>query len=729
MILLTLLSLSVSCGGGGSEGNFCQGTVISVAGRAEDDLYIKSSFNNWSLSTPMTFRDGVWSAELFLTPGNYPYIFFSAKTSKAFLDSANPLTMFDKDIRYSKLVVKDCRYPSIELAGRPEISGKNIRFQIKFTAGISGKNPDFNKSVILLGREKASYSFDKKTGIISIDYKAKESGKYTWFFKIFDTDGFAAEVLTVPLWIEEKPFEWQNSFMYQLMTDRFSNGDKTNDDPFPDIDEKANWQGGDFQGIIDRIDDNYFSDMGINVLWISSPVANTENPGKGMGGDTRYYAAYHSYWPIATGWTNELHIPGMDSPIEKHFGTEEKLHELIQKAHKKGIRIMFDFVPNHVHTDSYLWKTYKNRGWFNMAADGLPANSNGGYSCGWERPIDCWFTDYLADINYRNDEAMEAVINHLIWLIQEFDIDGLRLDAIRLMELDFTTTLKTAIQRKVTTTGILFYMIGETFTGDMGWDEIGYYLGENKLDGQFDFPLYHHIVRTFLLQSENFETFTGFLKTNDYRYQNDFYKGSIMGNFIGNHDVARALSLANKDFDGVSSQGGAEADQKVWENSPELPEDGLPFKKMRNALTFMFTHPGIPIIYQGDEFGMPGANDPDNRRMAVFGDDLSENQKKNLEHTKILGNFRKNHPALMNGTRKNLTVSENIYAFSMTSGDDTVIAVFNNGEEEETVEIDIPKLKPDNSAKTLFSNKISLSGNKLEITLEPFGAEIIYGGN
>ncbi len=725
LILLAVMSIFISCDGSESQGNYCRGVTLSVSGRAEDDLYIRSSFNNWSLATPMTYKDGVWSAELFLAPGNYPYKFFSAKDSKWFLDPANPLRMFDKDNPYSKLVVKDCRYPTIELAGRPEISDKSIKFQIKFTAGISGKNPDFKKSEILLGREKADYSFDKKTGIISIDYNAEYSGKFTWFFRIFDTDGFAAEVLTVPVWIEETPFEWENAFMYQLMTDRFSNGDKSNDSPLPDIDEKANWQGGDFQGIIDRIEDNYFSDMGVNVLWISSPVANTENPGKGMGGDTRYYAPYHSYWPVATGWTNELHIPGLDSSIEKHFGSEEKLHELIQKAHKKGIRVMFDFVPNHVHTDSYLWKTYKNSGWFNMAKDGLPANSNGGYTCGWERPVECWFTDYLADIDYKNDEAMEAVINHLIWLIQEFDIDGLRLDAIRLMELDFTTTLKTVIQRKVTTTGILFYMIGETFTGDMGWEEIGSYLGEHRLDGQFDFPLYHHIVRTFLLQSENFETFTKFLETNDYRYQNDFYKGSIMGNFIGNHDVARALSLANKDFDGVSSQGGAEADWKVWENSPELPEDELPFKKMRNALTFMFTHPGIPIIYQGDEFGMPGANDPDNRRMAIFGDDLSENQKKNLLHTQILGNFRKNHPAFMHGKRKNLAVSENIYAFAMVQGDDTVIAVFNNGEEEKTLKIDISGLKID-SAETLFSNKINISGKKLEITLEPFGAEIIY---
>ena len=726
ILLLSLFSV-ISCGNE-TAGNYCQGKIVSVAGRAEDDMYIKSSFNNWSLSTPMNYKDGVWSVELFLAPGSYPYTFYSAKTSKSFLDPSNPLTIFDKNIRYSKLEIKDCRYPSVELNGKPAVSDKNISFQIKFTPGITGKSPDFKKSEIRLGRERADFDFDEKSRIMSVNYNAKEYGKYTWFFKIFDADGFAAEVLTVPVWIEEKPFEWENAFMYQIMTDRFSNGDKTNDSPLPGIDEKANWQGGDFQGIINKTDENYFSDMGIDVLWISSPVANTENPGKGMGGDSRYYSPYHSYWPIATGWSGELKIPGLDSPIEKHFGTEEKLHELIEKAHKKGIRVMFDFVPNHVHTDSYLWKTYKNMGWFNMAAEnGLPANSSGGYTCGWERPVDCWFTDYLADINYKNNDAMETVINHLIWLIQEFDIDGLRLDAIRLMDIDFSTTLKTAIQRKVTTTGILFYMIGETFTDDKGWEEIGYYLGQTKLDGQFDFPLYHHVVRTFLLQSETISDFTAFLKENDYRYQNDYYNGSIMGNFIGNHDVARALSLANRDFDGVNSQGGKEADMKVWENSPELPEDETPFSKMRNALTFIFTHPGIPIIYQGDEFGMPGANDPDNRRMNIFGSGLSLNQQKNLEHTKILGNFRKEHPSLQKGRRKNILATENIYAFAMKSENDSVIAVFNNSENTETVELDISDLNAKNSPKALFSqDQLTVSDGKAGITIAPFSAELIY---
>ncbi len=729
-IFLFLLSVLFSCEKTDDTFVSCGGTVISVSGRAEDDLYVKSSFNGWSLSTPMIFKDGKWSVELFLKPGDYPYSIYSAKSKKSFPDIENPLTMFDKSVRYSRLTVLDCKYPKIELVKRPVINGMNILFEIKYNAGISGSYPDLEKSVIKLNNEVQSYQFDKKSGTFSINFTAPEKGKYTWYFKIYDTDGFASEVLTVPVWIEEKEFSWEDAFIYQIMTDRFHNGDKTNDSALKDIDEKANWQGGDYAGIIKKIDENYFSDMGVNAIWISSPVKNTDNPGKGMGGDTRYYSAYHSYWPVATGWSDTVQIPGLDSPLEKRFGTAEELKELIQKAHKQGIRVMLDFVPNHVHTDSYLWETYKNLGWFHMASDDQPANANGGYTCGWEHPVECWFTDYLADIDYRNIDAMNSVIDHLIWLITEFDIDGLRLDAIRLMVIDFTTTLKTAIQRKVTTTGIPFYMIGETFTSDTGWDEIGFYIGERKLDGQFDFPLYHHIVRTFLLQSEVIPELVEFLEENDNRYKNDFYELAVMGNFIGNHDVARALSIANNDFDGVSSSGGDEAHEKVWENSPVSPETEEPFKKMRNALTFLFATTGIPVIYQGDEYGMPGANDPDNRRMTLFGDDLSDFQKKNLEHTQILGKFRAEKRSLKHGVRKNLIIADNFYCFAMVKDGETVIAAVNNSNSQVVEKIDVSNLSGVEGDMTgLFGGNIfTISEGSMEIELEPFSSELFYIG-
>lgn len=718
----------ISCGDDSTKTD-CPGVMVSVAGNADDDLYIRGGFNNWSLSTPMTFNEGRWEVDLYLAPGDYPYKFYSGKTEESFADPENPLTMFDSGIRYSRLVVKDCRYPTVRLEKKPVVEGKKISFEMSYSPGIADSAPDLSKTTILLNREKAEYTFDSDIEVFKVDYTAKENGKYTWHFKVFDKKGFAADVQTVQFWIEDKDFDWRDAMMYQLMTDRFKNGSTENDNPLPEIHEKANWQGGDFRGIIEKIEDNYFTDLGFNAIWISSPVLNTPNAGKGMGGDTRMYSAYHSYWPIATGWTDVTPIPGIESPIETRFGTAEELHELIQKAHEKGIRVLFDFVPNHVHTDSHLWKTYRNSDWFHFAKDGQPANMNGGYTCGWEKPVECWFTDYLADLNYSNIDAMNAVIDHLLWMIQEFDVDGLRLDAIRLMRIDFTTTLRTMIERNVMHTGVPFYMIGETFTGDTGWEEIGLYVGETKLNGQFDFPLYHHVVRTFLLQSETVEELVEFLEKNDGRYERDYYSEALMGNFIGNHDVCRALSLANDDFDGVSSQGGAPAHEKIWENSPEVPEDELPFLKMRNAITFIYTMPGIPIIYQGDEFGMPGANDPDNRRMNIFGEELSEHQKKNLEHLKLTAKFRSRHPALRYGIRDVLLTKDNILAYSYVLDDDSTLIVINNGDKDSDVEIGVEEVFKDGKISDyLTGTEYAVSEGKVKVKVKAFSALLFESG-
>jgi len=729
LTLLFCVVIALASCGEDSNREVCPGVKVSVAGSADDDLYIKGGFNNWSLSTPMTFSDGRWEVELFLAPGDYPYKFHSKKDNTSDLDPENPLTMFDSGIRYSRLMVKDCRYPAIKLEKKPVVDGKAVSFEMKYSPGIADSAPDMKKTVILLNRQEANYTFDDKNNVFKIEHTALENGKYTWSFKVFDKKGFAADVQTVQFWIEDKDFNWRDAMMYQLMTDRFKNGSTDNDNPLPEIDEKANWQGGDFRGIIEKIEDNYFSDLGFNAIWISSPVLNTPNPGKGMGGDKRYYAAYHSYWPIATGWTDVNPIPGMDSPIETRFGTAEELHELIQKAHSKGIRVLFDFVPNHVHTDAHLWQTYKNLDWFHFATDGQSANSNGGYTCGWEKPVECWFTDYLADLDYTNIDAMNAVIDHLLWMIQEFDIDGLRLDAIRLMRIDFTTTLRTAIERNVMHTGVPFYMIGETFTGDTGWEEIGLYVGETKLNGQFDFPLYHHVVRTFLLQSETVEELSEFLEENDGRYERDYYLEALMGNFIGNHDVCRALSLANDDFDGVSSQGGAPAHEKVWENSPVLPTDEDPFKKMRNALSFIYTMPGIPIVYQGDEFGMPGANDPDNRRMNIFDDGLSEFQKKNLEHLRLTAKFRSQHKSLRYGKRTVLKAVDNILAFSYVLDDDVAVVVFNNSEEDLELKLELDGVFDIATVRDALSEKsFDVKNGSVTLTIPSFSSMLLDSG-
>ncbi len=712
-IFSLIFLLIASCGKDSINESFCPAVTIESSYRSDASLYIRGDFNNWQLSTPMEFKNGKWSAELNLLPGDYGYQFYDQKEDKWFKDYENPLTIYADGMDSSRLTVPDCRYPSLSLTGKPEIKGGSVKFEAVFTPGIKGSGIDLNNSLITLNNIETEVVYDERSQTFSIDAEGLAAGKYSWLFKVKDKNGFLAEPLFVPVWIENGQFTWKDAVIYQIMTDRFSNGDTSNDDPLDGADLKANWQGGDFRGIIDKIDAGYFEDAGINAIWISSPLRNTQKIWKGMGGDKRYYAAYHSYWPVTTGWTDYYKPGGFDSPLEPHFGTEAELDELIKKAHSKGIRVLFDLVPNHVHSESELWQDHKNDGWFNDY-----------YLCGWEKPLSCWFNEYLPDIDHRNINALNAVIDHSSWLATRYNIDGFRVDAVRLMERIASSTLRIMLDRAVAHTGIPFYLVGETFTNDSGWDEIGYYLGNNMLHGQFDFPLFHHLSRTLLLQTETFNDLDEFLAVNDTRYQDDYYKDAIMSNFIGNHDICRALSVANGDFDN-STQGGAIANEKVWENSPVLPETEEPYKKLHLAHIFLMTTPGIPSIYQGDEFGMPGANDPDNRRMMVFDDDLDEFQKTILEKFRMLGKFRSLHPALRHGTRKTISVSNETFVYSMNDENETVIVAFNRS--AEPAALDIPCSSCKSKMTELFTKKeYSLKENSVKITVGAQSGAVLY---
>ncbi|HNW81921.1 MAG TPA: alpha-amylase family glycosyl hydrolase [bacterium] len=712
IFFLTLILL-FSCDHKEISTSSCPAVIVTSDYKSDAELYIRGSFNKWQLSTKMEFVNGAWSVELNLPPGDHGYLFYDKSEDLWFKDEKNPLEIYIDDMDSSRLIVEDCRYPSLSLSKSPVIKDGSVTFDVVFTPGLNGEKIDIKNSLITLNNIETVVVYNEKSQTFSIDVKNLVNGKYSWLFKIKDKKGFLAQPLFVPVWIENEPFTWKDAVIYQIMTDRFSNGDTSNDNAIDGADFKANWQGGDFKGIIDKIDTGYFENAGINAIWISSPVRNTQKVWKGMGGDTRYYAAYHSYWPVTTGWTDLQKPGGFDSPLEPHFGTEAELDELIEKAHSKGIRVLFDLVPNHVHSESELWQDHENDGWFNDY-----------YLCGWEKPLVCWFNEYLPDINHRNINALNAVTDHAVWLATRYNIDGFRVDAVRLMERIASSTLRIMLDRAVAHTGIPFYLVGETFTNDSGWNEIGYYLGSNLLQGQFDFPLFHHLSRTMLLNTETFNDLNAFLEVNDTRYQKDFYKDAIMSNFIGNHDICRALSVANGDFDN-STQGGNIANEKVWENSPGYPETEDPYKKLHLAHIFLMTTPGIPSIFQGDEFGMPGANDPDNRRMMTFDNELNEFQKATLAKFKMLGKFRMLHQALRHGTRKTISVSNETFVYSMSDEFETVIVALNRSNEPVTLEFTCSSCQ--NEMTELFTQqKYSPEENSFKITIEPQSGAVLY---
>ncbi len=648
------------------------GAWVRYRSNSVGPVYIRGEFNAWGLSHPLEKTDGVWEILMDdLPPGDYAYKLYDDADGSWFLDPNNRYTKYTEGTANSRLRVPDCDEPLLTLDAAPESDSGRISFTVSAVYG-QGRFPLLveNARVSRNGEPLADSGFDPQTGVFTIDQNGLADGKYSYLFELEDSEGNAARPLFVPVWVEDSPFDWRDATLYFVMTDRFLDGDGSNNAPVSDsqLDGKANWQGGDFEGIRQKIADGYFRDLGVNAIWISSPVMNTQ--GAFWGSDGHKYSGYHSYWPISTGWTDENELPGVQ-PVDPHFGTLEEFKNLVRLAHENGIRVVVDFVANHVHRDSPVYDARWQEAdpWFHWDN----GNMGSGYVCGWEQPIACWFAEYLPDFEYKNPAVMKMVMDHAIWLIRETNIDGFRLDAVKHMILDFSTTVRARIDEEIDThDGIRFYMVGETFTGDNGQDEIRPFVGRELLDGQFDFPMFWAALKALVRHEMGLGDLKNFMDGNDGTYGSD----AIMSTFLGNHDVPRALSHADGSIGDVWGNGSKE---QGWTNPPGDPGYDSPYQRLRMAWTFLFTQAGVPMIYYGDEIGLPGAGDPDNRRMMRFGSDLLSRQQATLAHVEKLGTARAAHPALRTGTRSTKKAESDYWAYTMKKSADAALVILNRG--------------------------------------------------
>ncbi len=637
---------------------------------------IAGEFNQWRQDQAMTRTDdGSFQATLNLEPGDYAYKIYLPGSDTWLEDRNNPYTKYDGGIRNSRLRVEDCQQPLLRLMHEPETSAEGtVKFTVQFVQGSAGASPDAQGVRVTRNDAPVSAAFDAATGVVTIDDSGLAKGKYAYRFEVTDSAGRTAERLYVPVWVEESYFEWEDAVMYFVFTDRFLDGNPGNNAPVPGVDPRANWQGGDFEGLRQKLESGYFERLGVNALWISSISMNTQ--GAGGGTDGRTYTGYHSYWPISTGWTDKTPIDGVQ-PVDPHFGTLEEFKALVELAHSKGIRVLVDFVANHVHSDSPLWQSHQfdNPAWFHVPAQVCE-------DIGWTLPIECWFADYLPDFEYQNLDVMKRVADHAVWMVKETDIDGFRLDAVKHMINDFTYTLRGRVNEAIDLSGQRFYMVGETFTGEDGAEQLKQYVGPEQLDGQFDFPLYWQITSVFLRQERDLRALEGMLAWSEGFY-GDF---AVMRNFLGNHDVCRAVSHANGDFGAMWCNGGKD---QGWNNPPGDPGAANPYDRLNLAWSFLMTAPGVPLIYYGDEFGMPGAGDPDNRRMMRF-DDLNDHQRQTLTHVEKLAQIRHAHRALRRGQRQTLHMGGDglTWAYLMSTPGDNVVVVLNRSDQPRSVSID-----------------------------------------
>ncbi|MBS0658335.1 MAG: hypothetical protein JSR82_08850 [Verrucomicrobia bacterium] len=488
-------------------------------------------------------------------------------------------------------------------------------------------------------------------------------------------------------------FDYRDAVMYFALTDRFANGSRENDAPTDDANvlPPANWQGGDWKGLTQKIEEGYFEKLGVNVLWLGPLNRNPAEAYREYPAPNRWYTGYHGYWPISP------------TEVDPHYGTAADLKALVAAAHRRGMKVLADLVLHHVHEQHPFWRDHRD--WFGKLE--LP-DGRKNLRLWDEHQYTTWFEPYLPSFNFDHPGATEAMIENSIWWLQEFDLDGFRLDAVKHIPTSFWWKFRAALRDRVELPkGRKLYLVGETFMDRAG---ISSFVGPNMLDGQFDFPLYDTIVDVFARESAGLDALERSLRASEATYG----AGHLMSPLIGNHDKSRFMAYADGDLPDPK----IEKEEEVgWAKPPRVdrPES---FAKLALAQAFLMSIDGVLMLYYGDEYGETGAGDPDNRRRMRFGAELSAAEQSALERMQFYGQFRARHPALRRGTRRTLAAERNFLAFVRTEGNDRVLCLFHRGPEPATHELVVKPELPDGDY--IFQpqgTKVTVKDGRVSITL------------
>jgi glycosidase len=460
-------------------------------------------------------------------------------------------------------------------------------------------------------------------------------------------------------------FDWRDAVLYFVFVDRFLDGDPTNNCAVPNAEGPGQYQGGDWKGVTQRINEGYFTQLGVNALWLTVPVKNPSV--MGLGSDGHRYSGYHGYWPV-----------DLDR-LESCFGTDAELTALVQAAHAKGIQVLFDFAMVHLHSSAPVFQQHPDWFW-PLDNGGTPCVCGAG--CDWNTQGErCWFTDYLPHWNYTVAAARDYSVGKALALVQKTGADGFRLDAIKHVDGSWLTQLRRDVQSQVVaarTPRPRFYLVGETY--DFGnRDYLKSFVDPaTKMDGQFDFPLRLALLQAVVMRQTPMTQLKDFVTSND-----DFYgPQAVMSTWIGNHDLGRVIHMAEDTPRWTDPYSSGQAD--AWANQPSLPGYRRPFERVANAYVFLFTSRGAPLVYYGDEVGLPGGGDPDNRRFMQWSG-LSADQQWLKGRMAKLGELRKAHPALRHGMRATLSATNDTWVYSMTKGDEVVYVAINRGDADAMV--------------------------------------------
>jgi glycosidase len=522
-------------------------------------------------------------------------------------------------------------------------------------------------------------------------------------------------------------FDWRDAVIYFVFVDRFFDGDPSNNcnvagastgaSPYT----SANYLGGDWKGVTQKINEGYFTTLGVNTLWITVPVKNAAVLGAGVScnsgsctSDAYEYSAYHGYWPSDPG------------QVEPCFGTPADLQALVTTAHAAHLKVLFDYAMVDIHTSSAVYTQHLNDSpsWFTPFCQCGDTNNG----CGNYDDYKCWFAPYLAHFDFTNSpDALNYSVGAALGLVQGYGNDAFRLDAIKQVDPKWLSSLRpqiASLQAQVADAGPVqhFYMVGETYD----FDDMNYIRSfidtTTGLDGQFDFPLRYRLVDALLLRDTapmldypiadgNGWTFNrpggmqglaDFMDANDAFYPSD----AVMSTFIGNHDLPRSIHYGEDSLPGwlgsnVQAALTTNGQGNAWTGEPQATDsDANAYERLANAFAVLFTNKGAPLIYYGDEIGLPGAGDPDNRRMMLW--TIDPDQQALHDRLAALLAIRGAHPALRRGARMTSYVDADLWVYQVT----TIV-----GTKPDTVYVGINRSDTDRSTNAVPSGLPELLTN------------------
>lgn len=451
--------------------------------------------------------------------------------------------------------------------------------------------------------------------------------------------------------------------VYLILPDRFSNGDPTNDKfadmADPESDRKSPYlrHGGDLLGIQNHLD--YFTELGVTTLWLN-PVIENNQPQTNEGGVMR--SAYHGY-----GFTDQYNV-------DRRLGGNEAYKSLVNAAHAKGLKIIQDAIYNHVGINHWILKDIPMKNWLNQwekytntsYRDEPVVDIVHGNKSDFDVMQNGWFVPFLPDLNEKNPFVANYLIQHALWTVEFFGIDGWRIDTYQYNDLPFMNRCNEALANEY---GKMF------ITGENAVQSIysqAFHVRNNinlpfksNLPSPNDFVLESAILDA-LRHDINFNRLYSTLAM-DALYQDS----NLNMTFVDNHDQDRFFSIIGEDMN-----------------------------KYKLGLGFLLTTRGVPQLYYGTENLTKSFKNPsdaevrkdfeggwaDDKVNKFLASGRTEKENEAFNFVKKLANYRKSSDALTIGKLTQYLPIDGLYVYFRHTSDKTVMVIMSQNKEDKSLD-------------------------------------------